>query len=356
MIDRKSSLVISRRARHCPNIFGFTLVEMMLVLVIISILIWGSIGYMQQRSLQMRMDRTSIQMQQILNAGLAYYVTNGSWPLAQDGSSSSLSMLIGTYLPPTIMNNPWNQPYQIAVYSPPPSPEQNIPPPLFYVYTAVKSSSATLGSATAAANVIAGTLPLSYTSTDTSGSATQPPSSGATCGAGSTTCYVVASVNIPGQNLNNARAVNFAGLYKHGGCIPVPQCPTDPTGATVMTPQVMVVPVSVSGINDQSSSSQNIYPISSFTAYAKGNTPLDVSPPMCLGSTSVTGGNDCSVAANVGTAATAYWRACLKIITEKGDVQATRSDQWGQNVTLMAITRCAASNEPAGSTFDVYSN
>lgn len=327
---------------------GFTLIEVMLVLVIISIIIWASVGYMQQKTLQMRIDRASIQMQQILNAALAYYVTNGKWP-----DPVALSTLQGSYLPPGTMKNPWGQDYLLSVYAPPASPPNNIPLPMFYVYTAVRQSGAATGSAAATANVIAGTLPLSYATADTSGSTTQPPAEGTPCTASTTTCYVVATVNIPGQELSSARAVNFAGLYKHGGCIPVPQCPTDRQGNATLTPQVMVVPVSVSGVNDEANPT-NVYPISSFTAYAKGNTPLDASPPECKDGGPPATGLDCTAGPSIGPTTTAYWRACLQVITERGNVAVDRTSRWGDAVTLMAITRCAVSNEPAGSTFDVY--
>src|SRR5580704_3955793 len=61
---------------------GFTLIEMLLVLVIVSSLIYMLFGYVQQKTMQMRIDRTSLQMQQILNAGLSYYVGNGKWPVS----------------------------------------------------------------------------------------------------------------------------------------------------------------------------------------------------------------------------------------------------------------------------------
>jgi prepilin-type N-terminal cleavage/methylation domain-containing protein len=303
---------------------GFTLIEILLVLVIVSVIILASINYMRQRALQMRMDRASTQIQQILNAGLAFYVANGKWPtnLATD--------LQGTYLPNVTFNNPWGKPYQIAA----PTPQ------LFYVYTQITTVSS--GGASAAANIIAGMLPLGYTST----SGGTPPATGSSCGAGVNSCYVVSSVNIPGQNLNNARAVNFAGLYHHGGCVPVPTCPVDSSGNT-MIPQVMVVPASVSGVNDADSTPSNVYPISSFTAYATGGTSS--SPPACQSSSSAPacGGTD--------PAGTRYWRACLQVITEKGQVTSA-TPAWGQLVTLMAVTRCSVNNEAAGSTFSVFSN
>jgi prepilin-type N-terminal cleavage/methylation domain-containing protein len=302
---------------------GFTLIEILLVLVIVGILIFASANYVQQRALQMRMDRTSTQMQQILNAGLAYYVANGAWP-------ANMAALQGTYLPPGALRNPWGNTYDISSTT-----------ALFYVYTRVNTVSAK--GANAAATVIAGSLPMAYTSN----SAGTPPAAGSACSAADTSCYIVASVNIPGQNLNNARAVNFAGLYKHGACVPVPKCPVDATGNT-MTPQVMIVPSSVSGVNDADTNPQNIYPISSFTAYATGPS---ATPPACSGSTATT----CTPTA--GQAADQYWRACLQVITEKGVVTSSPgAGAWGQFVTLMAVTRCSVTNESAGSQFTVFSN
>jgi len=327
------------------NMKGFTLIEMLLVLIIISIIIYASLGYVQQKALQMRMDRTSVQMQQILNAGLAYYVFNGKWPV-------QLSDLQGpppapTYLPPTI-TSPWGSSYQIAATS-----------QLFYVFTPITVVSSK--GAYAAASVIAGTLPLAYTSTDNGSPPTTPPSSSSSCTASSTTCNVVASVNIPGQNLNNATAVNFAGLYHHGGCVPVPTCPVDNTSGTSMTPQVMVVPVSVSGVN--TTNQTQAYPINSFTGYATtdaGNV-LDNTPLSCK----IAGGpaqvaTACGIGGSgVPSSTNQYWRVCLQVVTEQGDVSQTNTgtgtSAWGGNVTLMAITRCAINNEASGSDFSIYS-
>jgi len=67
---------MKRRAK----VTGFTLIEMLLVLIIVSMIIYMGLGYLQQRTVQIRMDRTSLQMQQILNAGMAYYIANSTWP------------------------------------------------------------------------------------------------------------------------------------------------------------------------------------------------------------------------------------------------------------------------------------
>ncbi len=318
---------------------GVTLVEILLVLVIISAIIWSAVRFMQERTLQTRMDKMATQMQQILNAALAYYLANqSSWP-------PSLACLQGqggctaAYLPPSLSTTPFGGTYTVT------NNKQ-----LFFVYTSITTAAAT-GTASAVASSVAGLLPLSYT-TSTGGS--PPPSSvggGAACNASSTTCNIVASVNVPGQALNTASAVNFAGMYKHGGCVPVPSCPADANG-NKMTPTVIVVPVSVSGFNDPNS--LQAYPISSFSGYFTG--PAVDPPPACnfYGSAVPCG-------AAVAPASGQYWRACLDVVTEKGDVALSNTTSppdiltWGNNVSLMAITRCKPNGEASGSPSTVYS-
>jgi type II secretory pathway pseudopilin PulG len=357
---------VSTRLKVSSKITGVTLIEIMLVTVIIGIILYSSMNYYQQKAFQMRIDRTSMQMQQILNAGLSYYVANGKWPVTTPATATTLSTLqTNNYLPNTSIVSPFNG----ASYTVATDASKN----LFYVYVGITNSNS--ASAISTARVIAGTLPLSYTS----GSAAAPPLASTACVAAaapaSTTCYVVAAVNIPGTNLNRAGAVNYAGLYKHGGCVPVPVCPVD-AGGTKMTPQIMVVPVSVAGASDSSASVTagsplNVYPISSFTAYAlpaakdaSGNPiPLTNAPPACQKSTAAAT-PDCTDTNNSDDISTStyYWRVCLQVITTQGDVQDTNKTindpkyDYGSNVSLMAITRCAQTGEPQGTKFTIYSN
>lgn len=334
---------------------GFTLIEMLLVMVIISIIIYGSIGYLQQRSAQLRIDRTSAQIQQIMNAALAYYITNSKWP-------ANIGVLQdGFYLPRAVAVpniNSWGQPYFIAPTVPPAGAPSSL-----WVWTSVTGAAGATGLTTASgtANAIKNAIPFGYT-TDIAGS---PPNNGlgGGCANTATVCYVVGMINVPGQNLNNANAVTFAGLYKHGGCVPVPQCPLDASN-TPLVPQIIVAPVSVSGLNDPGTTT--VYPISSFTAYATSNvvggTPTNTSPPFCNSNNFVypSGQNCASNPYNGPAPANAYWRVCLQVSTERGDVSqsntATGANAWGKNVTLMAITRCSITTENSGSTFGVYSN
>lgn len=297
---------------------GVTLIELLLVLVIVSMVLFIGLNYTTKKAEQNRIDRTVVQMQQILNAALAYYVANNAWP-------ATLATMQPNYLPTTITSPFGGAAYSVAVSS-------NI----FYVYTPI--TTVTAGSATAIANTIAGLLPLSYTSTN----ASAPPLSTTACGAATTTCRVVAGVNVPGQNLNMAGAVNFAGLYHHGGCVPRPTCPVDNSGNT-MVAQVMVVPVSVSGVNTAGSS--NVYPISSFTAYATGPS---TNPAACPN------GTQPACSGGTGPAPQQFWRVCLQVVTEQGNVATTNTSAWGRYVTLMALTRCAISTEADGGGFSVY--
>lgn len=320
------------------NKSGFTLIEMLLVLVIIAMILYASIGYFQQRAQATRIDKTTATMQQILNAALAFYVANGRWPNDLNEMSSA-----NGYLPNVPLVNPWGQPYQgqpgQANANPPPSVEP--PPRLFFVWTQIPASN----TASAVASQIAGPLPLAYSTSDSN----TPPTTVTACAPGAA-CQAVASVNIPGQNLNNANAITFAGLYHQGGCVPVPECPVD-ANDVAMTPQIMVAPVSVGGYNDPNST--NAYPITSFTAYAVGSKTLDTAPPACEGETETP--PSCTVN-YVGNPANAYWRVCLKVITEKGDVQSAGNTTWGQYVTMLAVTRCAITQEPSGSNFNVFGN
>lgn len=317
---------------------GFTLLEMMLVMAIMGTVMAMVIGFINQRTQQMRDDKTTAQLQQVLNAGLAYYVGNSAWPAA-----GLASTLVPTYLTGNFANNLWGNPFNIG-FSP---GSATTPPALFFVYTQIGPTSST-NTTNGEALAIAGRLPMGYTATIVTAS---PPAQ-ATCTVGAV-CYVVAAVNIPGQNLNNASAMNFAGLYHPGACVPVPTCPVDALGAS-MVPEVFVVPVSVSGLNDPGN--RNLYPISSFTAYA---TSASATPSLCStdytgtsdGATS-TAGTGCNTM--TGTAASGqYWRACLQVVTAKGNVSST-NPSWDNLGYVAAFTRCSKTNEASGSTMAIF--
>lgn len=333
---------------------GFTLVEILLLMVILSSFIYMGTGYLQQRTLRLRVDKTAAQMQQILNAGMSYYVNMGMWPCAVAGTCDLTTLQTGEYLPAGTIVSPWgSNAYSTSV------------PLATKALFSVSLTLPLMSNQVAIAAVIAGKLPLAKVTT---------------CVAGVAGCTITAYVNVPGQNLSNATATNFSGLYHHGGCVPVPTCPVDKTTGVAMVPQVFVVPVSVSGVNDNGSN--NVYPITSFTAYATGTPPgTGTSPPLCGTAIDMTSADCTSTTAGGGAPAgpyksgddaAYYWRACLQVITSLGNVATTRTDSvaWGQQVTVAAFTRCAVTAgpvippstigqppaEPSGSTFSVFGN
>jgi prepilin-type N-terminal cleavage/methylation domain-containing protein len=307
--------------------FGFSLVEIMLVLVIVGGMIYMGTGYMQNKTRMLQIDRASAQMQQILNAGLTYYVNNGSWP------ANIAALQAAGYLPATGVVSPWGTSYSVG------------PDSSNAVLTATVSLPAGYGSGNAIAKILAGRLPFGINTN-------APSSSGA--------ASVEASVNIPGQNLNNATNVGFAGLYHNGACVPAPTCPVS-GGTETNYPQIMVVPVSVSGMSDTGSTAS--YPLVSLTAKAVGNgvtaDPVDLSlgnPADCGNTTIASAGCYQNMAAD-GTYSNAittgkYWRVCLYAVTSSGSV--TWDITTGQYATVMAVTRCAPVSENVGSAFDVW--
>jgi prepilin-type N-terminal cleavage/methylation domain-containing protein len=294
---------------------GFSLLEMLLVLGIMSAIIVMIANYSTLKTSQLRRDRAAIQMQQILNAGLAYYLNNGKWPNETASTSppcptsSDLSTLLGSYLPAT-----FNSPYVGSSYS--------------ITCNAYGLFSVSLTTASASdASSLAGLIPL-----------------GTVSGAVAT-----GSVNVPGQNLNNARSVNFANYYHNGACVPAPTCPSN------MAPDILVVPVSLYGDN----TATTYYPLLGFTAYAVSDAAGDTYPvaynavvdcaTQSSASTCQSNSNGTSVNSNY-----LYWRVCLSITTVDGVVTDSTNGSWAENTSILAITRCVPVNENYGSDFSVW--
>lgn len=340
-------VAVNMMMSYRKKISGFTLLEMLLVLAIISSIMIMLLGYVTQKGDELRRDRLTLQTQQLLNIGLTYYVNNGKWP--QKGTDPKTPEIIDATHPlvtegylPAAPKSPWGKDFLIS----------NDP-------VTGKFSVETDVTKTVDRDIVAGRLPF----------ATANPAD----------TKLIAAVNIPGQNLNNARSVNFAGIYHPGACVPAPKCPLG------MSPDIMVIPVSVSGLNDEGK--KNVYPISSFTGYAYGEwssiypkttpvKPTDGAPALCNSPydqpTPCEAGNEGYVDPITRTIVipkgtidndTAYWRVCLNIITEKGDVNNPNPDdlppqkkhwEWGGSVSVLAITRCVPKNEPSGSNFKVW--
>jgi prepilin-type N-terminal cleavage/methylation domain-containing protein len=280
---------------------GFTLIEMMMVLVIMSTIVIMIAQYTVVKTDEVRRETAAIQMQQILNASLSYYINNGSWP------ASFAALTTALYLPPTLHSPYVNKLYTISSST----------------TTGVLTVSLTVEKK-ADANILAGMVPLGYSN-----------------GTGGLT--VNAQVNIPGQNLNNARSVNYVGVFHPGACVPTPVCP-----GTGMIPEIFVATAQVTGANY--SGSAQVYPITNFTAYATGPSS---SPAMCPGQTHPQCTETVNPSNGVFTPLPSglYWRVCIDLSTVAGDVPTTNTGVnyagFAQYQTLIAFTRCAPSTEAA---------
>lgn len=295
---------------------GFTLIEMMLVAAVIGMLFVMFVGYTEQRTRTLTIDRASQQMQQILNGALSYYIANGAWP------TTIADLQAPTSYVPSNIKSPWATTYT-AIPVPPVAP--STVSVLFEVYVDLPAG---LKGADAIGATLAGKIPYGNSTT------------------GSTPTRVTAMVNLPGQNVNNATAVNFAGLYHNGACVPMPSCPQYDGSGNSMQPEVVIVPVSISGANDPGTT--NVYPITSFTAYASGVPSAN--PASCPG-----GAGDAACTASTSSTGK-FWRACVQVVTSKGTVtwDAITAPKTAQLPVLMAMTRCAVQNEPSGDPFSVF--
>jgi prepilin-type N-terminal cleavage/methylation domain-containing protein len=59
---------------------GFTILELMLVIVILAIMASFGLTYYQQRTVTRKVDKTTLQIQQLLQAGRNFYSNNNAWP------------------------------------------------------------------------------------------------------------------------------------------------------------------------------------------------------------------------------------------------------------------------------------
>jgi type II secretory pathway pseudopilin PulG len=320
VVKQQTNLPATSRLRRTS---AFTLFELLLVMIVLSALMLGLLRYRVSLFKQQSFNSSALQIQQILNASLSYYTSFGAWPVtcgitvdsngnvnsaaASSNSTLSSSQLITSgYLPGSFGKNVYGYSYKIGCGS---------TTGVFYVI------SQTLSNTTA--TIISGMVPVAYVSNQYG----VPDSSAGV--------YVTAQITIPGTILNNARSINFASLYAHNSCVPVPSC------LSGMTAQIIVIPAAVVGVGnyDPTYLNYNAYPLTAFNAYATGPNSANALPE--CDSTAITACPNTPVAES-------YWRVCLKVYTQNGAL--TGTDASGNSVTklqkVFALTRCAPPSEP----------
>jgi prepilin-type N-terminal cleavage/methylation domain-containing protein len=353
---------------------GFTLVEMLMVMVIISAILIMLVGYTTSKMDQFKREKTALLLQQIANAAQSYYLNYGKWPTSTPCYSSALHYNWTIYGPQHplvssgyLLTAPTFVVVQNAITSYP-NPYGSTtftsctPTGQYIIETQIPSNSSSI------ASIIAGMLPGAVPNLVDSA-------------LNSAGLGVTVLVPVPGQNLNNARSVNFGSIYHSGACVPVPTCPS------TMSPEILVTPAAVSGVSyppnnctnpkDFTTCSYNTYPVTSYTSYVVGgNTGMDsASVPACTNGTV----EACvkNTTSNAAVTSGNYWRVCLQVASQDRVIQVSNttgvtppptgncsgqdcSTAWGQALgSIVAITRCqpgpsTAPTENVGSDFTVW--
>jgi prepilin-type N-terminal cleavage/methylation domain-containing protein len=79
---------------NCKN-KGFTLLELLLVLALASILIFGALAMYQIQLRNFKVDKTSLQMQQWMQAGMSFYVDCNIWPTDSKSDPNIIKAMLG---------------------------------------------------------------------------------------------------------------------------------------------------------------------------------------------------------------------------------------------------------------------
>lgn len=279
---------------------GFSLLEVMLVLVILVALGTLAISTMRSKMINVRLERTAAQMQQVTQSAVSYFIDNHMWPsndlsFTNDGIST---LAQENYLPQAMLDDngqfisSWGAPYETRLSD---SEGRN-----FLVSVDVGNESY--------ASVLRGMLPMAYIDGTT----------------------VITSVNVPSYNYNNAQSVSHMGIYNLGACVPEPACPTG------MKAQITTTPAGIAGVTSVNPVDKSITPIQSFMAYAYGKNSTDRSPapdPLVCPNQN-TGNSTCS-----GGQTGNYWRACLSGTASGGEI-VDFSEQNNHAIQILAMTNC----------------
>lgn len=89
---------------------AFTLIELLFVIAIIAVIASLGLSTVTQRAQEAKVEKAALQMQQLLQAGMTYYVDNGCWPGASE-CSPGVPNFANNYIPTGGNINPWGGMY-----------------------------------------------------------------------------------------------------------------------------------------------------------------------------------------------------------------------------------------------------
>jgi len=101
---------VARKKIPMKKITGFTLLESLLVVVIVAAIATFGFATFRHLSEDFKVNRTVLQIQQLLQAGSTYYVNNNCWPNANECKQPVSDFT--AYIPIATAQNPWGNSYR----------------------------------------------------------------------------------------------------------------------------------------------------------------------------------------------------------------------------------------------------
>jgi prepilin-type N-terminal cleavage/methylation domain-containing protein len=92
---------------------GFTLIEILFVIAILGVIFAIGLAMTQKHTEQFKVEKTALQIQQLLQAAAAYYVDNACWPNAPECKTSGMNVVpdFNQYIPVNGTKDPWGNIY-----------------------------------------------------------------------------------------------------------------------------------------------------------------------------------------------------------------------------------------------------
>lgn len=309
---------------------GFTLLEMLLVILVMTAIAFFAIRMQEQKMKEIRVNHAAAQINQIFAAATSYYIDNGDWPYKnkstpqdQDEADNITLLTDDHYLPKSwladgadTLMSPFGSPYVLG-----PQGSKGAVDSKQAMYS-VSLDNLTQMQATA----LKAKLPMSYIKQADDGKDKYK---------------LTAFVSIPSYDYNHAADLSDVGVYHPGDCIPKPTyaCPRGMKAATFVT--VEQAYGFGQGTNQQSGT---VYPITGISAYAQSGDLL--CPDMPTGGSYV--GNDQQSHQINPPCGDDEDRVCIRLTTTNGAVDFSKfTKSYAQTIGvtyLLAMTKCVPDN------------
>lgn len=98
------------------NQTGFTLIELMLVLVVITVMMISAFRTMQEKASAMQVQRVGEQIEDIMSGAQQFYLEYGAWPGSSQATATSdaTTDMVSQGLISPLVNSPWDTPYSLC--------------------------------------------------------------------------------------------------------------------------------------------------------------------------------------------------------------------------------------------------